>query len=364
MNTRRKLLLGTLATAGTLGGISKVVHAAPAKVVWRMGSSFPPALDTIHAGATRLSTLVKTLTNGEFQIDLLAAGEAGPPLAMLDAVQNGTVQCAHTAGYYYVNKNMALAFDTELPFGMNARQHNSWMYEGGGLELTRELYATFGVMNFPMGNTGAQMGGWFKKEIRTLDDMSGLKIRVPGIGGQVWKRMGAEPVALPGGEIVAAIKSGKIDAAEWTVPYDDDKLGLPEVAGHYYFPAWWEPSTQLSLLVGKKAWDALPEQYKAALSLASESVNQWMMAAYDARNPKVYKKIVGSGTRVHVFPNVLMINAHQNAFKIYDEEAAKNPSFKKIYESWKRFRGDITLWHGTAESAMQNFLSSWQTNVR
>ncbi len=364
MNQRRKLLLGTLASAGALAGAASPARAAGPKVVWKMGSSFPATLDTIYAGATRLSSLVKTLTNGEFQIDLLAAGEAGPPLAMLDAVQNGTVQCAHTAGYYYVGKNMALAFDTELPFGMNARQHNAWMYEGGGLELTRELYAGYGVVNFPAGNTGAQMGGWFKKEIRTLDDIAGLKMRVPGIGGQVWKRMGAEPISLPGGEIVAAIKSGKIDAAEWTVPYDDEKLGLPDVAGHYYFPAWWEPSTQLSILVGKKAWDALPELYKIAFSTASESVNQWMMAAYDSRNPKVYKKLVGSGTRVHVFPNTLMINAHQIAFKIYDEEAARNASFKKIYEPWKKFRGDITLWHSTAESAMQNFLSSWQTNVR
>jgi TRAP-type mannitol/chloroaromatic compound transport system substrate-binding protein len=364
MNARRQMLLGTLATAGALGGLTKPARAATPKVVWKMGSSFPAVLDTIYAGATRLSSLVKAMTNGEFQIDVLAAGEAGPPLTMLDAVQNGTVQCAHTAGYYYVNKNMALAFDTELPFGMNARQHNAWMYEGGGLELTRELYAPFGVMNFALGNTGAQMGGWFKKEIRTLDDINGLKIRIPGIGGQVWKRMGAEPVSLPGGEIVAAIKSGKIDAAEWTVPYDDDKLGLPEVAGNYYFPAWWEPSTQLSLLVGKKVWDPLPEQYKIAFNTACESVNQWMMAAYDARNPKAYKKLVSTGTRVQVFPNALMIGAHQVAFKIYDEEAAKNPSFKKVYEPWKKFRSDTTTWHSTAESAMQNFLSNWQTNVR
>jgi TRAP-type mannitol/chloroaromatic compound transport system substrate-binding protein len=363
MINRRQAILGGLSGATALA-LAAPPSKAAAKVTWRMGSSFPATLDTIYAGATRLASMVSAMTNGEFQITILPAGEAGPPLGMMDAVQKGTVECAHSAGYYYIGKNLALAFDTEVPFGLNARQHNSWMVEGGGLELTRELFATYGMLNFPLGNTGAQMGGWFKKEINSLDDIKGLKMRIPGIGGQVWKRMGAEPVALPGGEIVEALKSGKVDAAEWTVPYDDDKLGLPAVANYYYFPAWWEPSAQLSLFVGKKAWDALPDSYKAVLNTAAESVNQWMICAYDTRNPKVYKKLVGSGTKLNVFPNSLMINAHQIAFKLYDEEAAKNPQFKKIYDSWRKYRLDITAWHGTAEVAMQNFLTTWQTNAR
>jgi TRAP-type mannitol/chloroaromatic compound transport system substrate-binding protein len=362
MNSRRRFLAGSAAVAGVVVSASARAQSAP-KVTWKMGTSFPAILDTIHAAGPRLSQLVSKLTNGEFRIDILAAGEGAPPLGMFDAVQNGTLACAHTAGYYYVNKNLAFAFETGMPFGFSARQHNAWMYEFGGLDLTRELYGQSGIVNFPLGNTGAQMGGWFRKEVRGVEDVQGLRIRVPGIGGQVWKRLGAQPVALPGGEIVAALKDGKIDAAEWTVPYDDDKLGLPKVASHYYYPAWWEPSAQLSLFVNKKAWDALPEQYKIALSTACESVNQWMLAAYDTRNPAAYKKLVSVGTRIEAFPNSLLIGAHREAFALYEQEAAKNPSFKKIYQPWAKYRTDVNVWHGTSESAMQNFLKTWRSSV-
>jgi TRAP-type mannitol/chloroaromatic compound transport system substrate-binding protein len=349
MLSRRKFVAGSVAGIGALAATASRAQTNP-KVVWKMGTSFPTILDTIHAGGPRLSQLVSKLTNGEFRIETLNVGEGAAPLAMFDAVEKGTVTCAHTAGYYYVGKNLAFAFETGMPFGFSARQHNAWMYEFGGLDLTRELYAKHNIVNFPLGNTGAQMGGWFKKEVKSVEDVQGLRIRVPGIGGQVWKRLGAEPIALPGGEIVAALKENKIDAAEWTVPYDDEKLGLPKVASHYYYPAWWEPSAQLSLFVNKKAWDALPEQYKIALSVACESVNQWMLAAYDTRNPKAYKNLVSTGTRIESFPNSLMIGAHREAFALYQQEAAKNAEFKKIYEPWSKYRNDVNIWPGASES--------------
>jgi TRAP-type mannitol/chloroaromatic compound transport system substrate-binding protein len=234
------------------------------------------------------------------------------------------------------------------------------VYQGGGMELLRELFAQYNMVNFPMGNTGAQMGGWFNKEIRTVEDVKGLKIRIPGLGGEIWKRLGAEPLGLPGGEIIAAMADKRIEAAEWVGPYDDEKLGLAKLARFYYYPAWWEPSAALSLYVNKKAFDALPPAYQEAINVAAGYVNQSMMALYDARNPSAFKKLIGSGTRLQVFPNSFMIAAYRAAFSIFDGEAEKNPSFKKIYGPWKKYRNEINEWHRTAEASMTNFLANWK----
>ncbi len=346
------------AMAGLLPGIAGA-QDLPA-VSWRLTSSFPKSLDTIYGGAEQFARIVEAVTGGKFKISVSGPGEIVPGPGAFEAVQKGTVQCAHTAGYYFLNVNKALAFDTTLPFGMNQRQHNAWVYQGGGLELLRELFAQYNMVNFPMGNTGAQMGGWYNKEIRTLEDVKGLKIRIPGFGAEIWQRLGAAPVNLPGGEIAAALRDKKIDAGEWVGPYDDEKLGLPAVARFYYYPAWWEPSAALSLYVNKAAYDALPAQYKEVINVATGWVNQWMMAAYDSRNPAAFKKMIGSGTRLQLFPNTFMIAAYRAGFSIYDAEAKINPAFKKIYEPWKRSRAEINEWHKTAEAAMTNFLGNWR----
>ncbi len=359
---RRDFLAGGLGSVGTLAALASSTAAAqnlPA-VNWRLTSSFPKSLDTIYGGAEQFARIVESVTAGKFKISIIDNAAIAPAKNAFEAVQQGTAECAHTAGYYFLAVNKALAFDTTLPFGMNQRQHNAWVYQGGGLELLRDLFAQYSIVNFPMGNTGAQMGGWYNKEIRTLEDVKGLKIRIPGFGAEIWKRLGADPVSLPGGEIAAALREKKIDAGEWVGPYDDDKLGLPLVARFYYYPAWWEPSAALSLYVNKAAFDALPAPYKEAINVASGWVNQWMMAAYDTRNPTAYKRMIGSGTRVQLFPNSFMIAAFRGAFAIYDAEAAKNAAFKKIYDPWKRYRAEVNEWHKTAEGAMTNFLTNWR----
>jgi len=363
---RRDFLSG----AGAAGALSAATLAALAAgsasaqnlpaVNWRLTSSFPKSLDTIYGGAEQFARIIDAITGGRFKITVAGPGEIVPALGAFEAVQKGTVECTHTAGYYFPNINKALALDTTLPFGMNQRQHNAWVYTGGGLELLRGLFAQYNMVNFPMGNTGAQMGGWYNKEIRNVDDVKGLKIRIPGFGAEIWKKLGADPVSMPGGEIAAALRDKKIDAGEWVGPYDDEKLGLPLAARFYYYPAWWEPSATLSLYVNKAAYEALPPPYKEAISVATGWVNQWMMAAYDSRNPQVYKRMIGSGTRVQLFPNNFMIAAYRAAFAIYDAEAATNPAFKKIYEPWKRYRAEINEWHKTAEAAMTNFLGNWR----
>ena len=227
--------LGTVAAAGTLASVTaSTVHAQNLpNVTWRLTSSFPKSLDTIYGGAEQFARIIDAVTGGKFKISIVEAAAIAPAKNAFEAVQTGTVECAHTAGYYFLNVNKALAFDTTLPFGMNQRQHNAWVYQGGGLELLRDLFGQYNMVNFPMGNTGAQMGGWYNKEIRTLDDVKGLRIRIPGFGAEIWKRLGAAPVSLPGGEIAAALREKKIDAGEWVGPYDDDKLGLPAVARFY-----------------------------------------------------------------------------------------------------------------------------------
>lgn len=350
------------AGAGTLAAASAITANAQnlPQITWRLASSFPKALDTIYGGADEFAAAIDKLTASRFKITVAAPGEIVPALGNFEAVQKGTIQAAHTAGYYFLNVNKALAFDTTLPFGMNQRQHNAWVYQGGGMALLRELFAQYSIVNFPMGNTGAQMGGWYNKEIRSVEDVKGLKIRIPGFGGEIWKRLGAEPVGLPGGEIVNAIKDKKIDAAEWVGPYDDGKLGLPAVARYYFYPAWWEPSAALSLYVNKAAYEGLPPAYQEAIRVASESVNQWMMAAYDSRNPAAFKQMIGSGTRLQLFPNSLMIAAYRGALAIYDAESAANPAFKKLYGPWKKYKSEINEWHKTAEAAMSNFLANWK----
>ncbi|OYZ58586.1 MAG: ABC transporter substrate-binding protein [Hydrogenophilales bacterium 16-61-112] len=295
-------------------------------VRWRLASSFPKSLDTIYGAAETLSKRVAALTGGVF-----AAGDLVPGLQVLDAVGNGTAECGHSAGYYYVGKNLALAFDTAVPFGLTARQQNAWMYAGGGLELLRKLYAKYGVLQFPGGNTGTQMGGWFRNEIKSLADLKGLKMRIPGLGGKVMARLGAVPQTLPGGDIYPALERGALDAAEWVGPYDDEKLGFQKIAKHYYYPGWWEGGPQLSFYVNQASWRALPESYRQAFEVATAEANQLMLAQYDAKNPPALLRLVGQGVKLHPYPKDVMLAARRATFELYEEEAKINPDFAAIY---------------------------------
>ena len=342
------------AAAGALAAPA-IAQTLP-EVKWRCASSFPKSLDTIYGGGEVISKRVAELTSGKFQIRVFGAGEIVPAFGTVDAVQQGTVECTHTAGYYFVGKNKTFAFDTTVPFGMNQRQQNAWMYWGGGLKLQREFLKDYNIISFPAGNTGTQMGGWFKKQVKTVADLKGLKMRIAGLGGEVMARLGAIPQQLPGGDIYPALERGVIDAAEWVGPYDDEKLGFYKIAPNYYYPGWWEACSMYSMYVNIKEWEKLPKPYQAALETACYEANLDMMAEYDFKNPPALQRLVKNGVKLHAYSPEIMKAAQNAAFDLYEEEAAKNPSFKKIYEPWKKFRAEQFLWTRVAEKSLLDFM--------
>jgi TRAP-type mannitol/chloroaromatic compound transport system substrate-binding protein len=240
----------------------------------------------------------------------------------------------------------------------DARQLTGWMYHGGGMKLLREMFAQYNVVNFSGGNTGAQMGGWYRKEIKGIDDLKGLKIRIPGFGAEIFSQMGAVPQQLPGGEIYPALERGAIDAAEWTVPYDDEKLGFYKVAPFYYYPGWWEPGPQLSFYVNKEQWEKLPRPYQAAFEAASQEASVLMLAAYDAKNPPAVQRLIQAGVQMRRYPDDVLLRAYETAQKLYDEESAKNPTFKTIYESMRAFQQLSDAWLSISELPMANFMQA------
>src|SRR5438874_5871614 len=273
---RRKFLR----TAGVGGGaVATVALAAPAiaqsmpELKWRLASSFPKSLDTLYGAGEVFAKYIGEMTDNKFQIRVFAAGEIVPGLQVLDAVQNGTIEMGHSAGTYYVGKDPALAIDTALPFGTNARQQEAWIRWGGGRELLNDLYKDYNVYNLPCGNTSAQMGGWFRKEIKSVDDLKGLKFRIAGIAGQVCNKLGAVAQQIAGGDIYPALEKGTIDAAEWVGPYDDEKLGFQKVAQYYYYPGWWEGGAMLHNFINIAKWNSLPKHYQAIVHQASHVAN-------------------------------------------------------------------------------------------
>jgi len=355
----RRSLIKNAGIAGVLAaGIAPAVHAQGANVRWRMASSFPKSLDTIFGGADDIAKKVSEMSGGKFTISTHAAGELMPALGIVDGVQNGTVECGHTAPYYYFGKDETFGLGCAVPFGLNSRQLTAWFYDGNGMKLMREFYKGYNIINFPAGNTGAQMGGWYRKEIKSVEDIKGLKFRVGGFGGAVIRRMGGVPTSIPGGEVYQALEKGTIDAAEWVGPYDDQKLGFNKVAPFYYYPGWWEGGAQLDLFVNEKAYAALPAEYKTMLAMAASYSHVNMQAKYDARNPKALKLIVGAGTKVLPFPNDVMDLAFKEAMAYYEELRAKNPKWKKVYDDYAAFRRDENLWFRFTEARFDNFMQS------
>ncbi|WP_353931148.1 TRAP transporter substrate-binding protein [Okeanomitos corallinicola TIOX110] len=325
------------------------------RVRWRMTTSWTKTLGT-YIGAETIAKRVKEMTDGRFTITPFAAGEIVPGLQVLDAVQSGTVECGHTASYYYIGKNPALAFATTVPFGLNAQQQNAWLYHGGGLEAIQKIYSDFQIINFPAGNTGTQMGGWFKKEIKSVADLQGLKMRIPGLGGEVMSRLGVNVQVLPGGEIYLALDRGAIDAAEWVGPYDDEKLGLNKAAQFYYYPGWWEPGPTLDVLVNLNAWNKLPKEYQEIFKTATFEANMNMLNEYDALNGEALTRLLAGGTKLTPYSQEIMQAAQKNAFEIYEENASKDATFKQLYEQWKKFREQIYNWNRINELSYGNFV--------
>jgi TRAP-type mannitol/chloroaromatic compound transport system substrate-binding protein len=326
---------------------------------WQMATSWPPSLDTIFGGAQVLADRVAALTGGKFKISPRAAGEVAPPLEVLDVVSQGAVQCGHTASYYYIGKSPVLAFGTTVPFGLTAQQQNAWLYEGGGLAKLQEIYAKkFNLIQFPAGNSGMQMGGWFRKEVSTLNDLKGLKMRIPGLGGQVMAKLGVTVQTLGGGEIFQALQTGAIDASEWVGPYDDEKLGLNKIAKFYYYPGWWEPGSTFELQINLNEWNKLPLQYQDVIKTAAYEANATMLARYDARNNQALQRLLNSGVQLRPYSEEILRAAEKAAFALYDDFAAQDPDFKAVYQEWQQFRDRISAWDKLNQGSFTNFVYS------
>lgn len=354
---KRRTFLRKTAAGIAVGAVTTPAFAqSQPQIHWRMASSYPKSLDTLYGAAELIVNRVASATDGKFRIRLFAAGEIVPGLQVLDAVQNGTIECGQTAPYYYVGKDPAFAFATALPFGLNARQQNAWMYYGGGIEAMAGLFADYGCIQFPAGNTGAQMGGWYRKEIQGVEDLKGLKMRIGGLGGQVLAKLGVVPQQIAGGEVYQSLERGTIDAVEWVGPYDDEKLGFHKVARYYYYPGWWEGGPQLSVIVNIKKWAELPKSYQAVFEAACAEANVHMVARYDAGNPAALRRLVAAGAELRAFPQPVMEACLDAANELYNELSDKSANFKRIFTDWNRFRADQFLWFRVAESTYDSFV--------
>ena len=352
----RRSLIKQAGLAGVLAaGVAPAVHAQ-ATVRWRLASSFPKSLDTIFGAADVFARHVKAMSGGKFEVSVHAAGEIMPAFGVVDGVQQGSIELCHTAPYYFFGKDETFALGCAIPFGLNSRQMTAWMFEGNGLKLMREFYAKYNIVNFPGGNTGSQMGGWYRKEIKSLADIKGMKMRIGGFGGKVLERIGGVPQNIPGGDIYPALEKGTIDSAEWVGPYDDLKLGFNKVAPYYYYPGWWEGGPELDFFINNKAFDALPAEYKAIVEAASAAAHVDMQAKYDARNPAALKQLVGAGTKLRAFPKDVMNAAFKASMEFYEELNTKNESWKKVYADYSKFRAEQNLWFRFTEAGFDGFM--------
>ena len=353
---RRRLLKVAGATAVT-GAVSAPAIAQSAPTIkWRLTTTFPKTLDTLYGACDLLAKTVADLSDQKFQITVHGPGEIVPPFQVFDAVANNTVEMGNTASYYYIGKDLAFAFGTAVPFGLNTRQMNSWLAYGGGLDLLNELYGTFGMMAIPFGNTTAQMGGWFRKEIKTIDDLSGLKFRVGGMAGMVLSKLGVVPQQLPPGDIYPALEKGTIDAAEWIGPYDDEKLGFLKVAPYYYYPGWWEGCANGFLYINVTKWNELPKPYQAMVTAACAVAAGDLTAKYDAYNARAIKKLVANGAQLRPFSPEILDASFKATNELYAEIGAKNERFKKLHDSMMAFRLEQYQWDQVCEATYDNYL--------
>jgi TRAP-type mannitol/chloroaromatic compound transport system substrate-binding protein len=349
-----------LKTAGV--GLATAAVASPAiaqsmpELKWRMTASWPKALDTLYGGAVILAKAVAEATDNKFQIQTFAGGEIVPALQALDATSNGTVEMGHTAPYYYFGKDPTFAFGASVAFGPNQRLNQGWYYQGGGRETLDEFYKKYNVVGLLAGNTGCQMGGWFRKPIESVNDLKGLKFRIGGFPGRVIAKLGGVPTSIAGGDIYPSLEKGTIDAAEWVGPYDDEKLGFYKVAKHYYYPGWWEGGTMLACFVNLDKWNALPKHYQAVLEHASAYANSWMISKYDQLNPAALRRLLAGGTQLHAFSPAIMEACFKAAHELHDEISKTNAGFKKVYDSMNAFMKPGFSWFQVAELNYDSFM--------
>jgi TRAP-type mannitol/chloroaromatic compound transport system substrate-binding protein len=355
MKRRQFLKVAGASAAATAIAAPAIAQSMP-EIKWRLTSSFPKSLDTIFGASETFAKAVAEATDNKFQIQVFAAGEIVPGLQAADAVTNATVEMCHTASYYYFGKDPTFAFGTAVPFGMNQRMVDAWNYFGGGIDLMNDFYKKFNIIAFPAGNTGAQMGGWFRKEIKSVDDLKGLKMRIGGFAGRTMAKLGVVPQQLAGGDIYPALEKGTLDACEWVGPYDDEKLGFQKVAPFYYYPGWWEGGPMLHNMINIGKWNELPKNYQSIIQSASHVANTWMQAKYDAQNPAALKRLVAGGAKLQPFSAAILDASFKAANEVYDETTKANADFKKVHDSYMAFRNDQYLWWQVAEYSFDTYM--------
>jgi TRAP-type mannitol/chloroaromatic compound transport system substrate-binding protein len=355
MKRRNFLTTAAVGAAATSLAAPALAQEAPA-VSWRLTSGFPKSLDTIYGAAETFAKIVSDATDGKFQIQSFPAGEIVPMPEAADAVANNVVEMTHTASYYYWGKDPAYALGTAVPFGLNVRGINAWYYHGGGIDMMNAFYAKQGLIGFPGGNTGVQMGGWWRKEITSVADLAGVKMRIGGMGGKVMEALGVVPQQIPGGDIYPALERGTIDAAEWVGPYDDEKLGLNKVAPYYYYPGFWEGGPTLSFMINLEKFNALPANYQAIVKTAAATANLDMMANYDSKNPAALRSLIAGGAQLRPYPEDVLVAGFEAANALYAELSATNADFKTIFESQQAFRNEANLWNQVAELTFDSFM--------
>jgi TRAP-type mannitol/chloroaromatic compound transport system substrate-binding protein len=355
----RRSIIKHAGIAGVLAaGISPAVHAQAA-VRWRLASSFPKSLDTIFGSAEKFSQTVKALSGGKFEVSVHPAGELMPAFGVVDALEKDTIEMAQTAAYYFAGKDPIFSMSCAVPFALTALQNQAWKDHGGGRKLLNDFFAKYNFNILSSGNTTTQMGGWYRKEIKTAEDLKGLKMRLGGgIFGEAMAKLGVVAQSLPAGEIYQALEKGTLDAAEFVGPYDDEKLGFNKVAPYYYYPGWWEGGADLEFFINNKAFAKLSDENKAIVHAAAAVAATDMTAKYGAQNPVALKRLVASGTKLTAFPKAVIDAGFKTSMQVYAEHVAKSPEFKKIYDSMRAFQRDQILWNRASEFPYNQYMNS------
>jgi len=354
----RRSLIKNAGIAGVLAaGAAPAVHAQAA-VRWRLASSFPRSLDTIFGSAEKLSQTVKALSGGKFEISVHPAGELMPAFGVVDALQGDNIEMAQTAAYYFTGKDPAFAFSCAVPFGLTARQNTAWKLYGNGGKLMDEFFAQYNFKTASAGNTGTQMGGWYRKEIKTVNDLKGLKMRMGGgVFGEGMAKLGVVSQNLPAGDVYQALEKGTLDAAEFVGPHDDQKLGFNKVAPFYYYPGWWEGGADLEFFINVKKYNALSAENKAILDAAMAVAATDMTAKYDTYNPIALKKLVAEKTQLKAFPKAVIDAGFKACMEVFAEHEAKSPVFKKIHQDMRAFQRDQILWNRFSEFPFNQYMN-------
>ncbi|MCX7933090.1 MAG: TRAP transporter substrate-binding protein DctP [Rhodovarius sp.] len=351
----RRRILGAAAAAPVALATPALAQTAMPEVRWRVQSSFPRVFDVLYGTLERIAARVAQLTENRFRLQVFPAGEIVGGLQVLDAVQAGTIEAGHTASYYYIGKDISFAPFTAMTFGLNFRQMSAWFRHGGGNQLANELFREYNIYGITAGDTGAQMGGWFRNEIRSLQDLQGLKFRITGLAGQLFTRLGAAPTLIAPADIYPSLERGVIDAAEFVGPHDDERANYVRVARFYYAPGFWEPGARLHFMANLRAWNALPDLYRHAVEVACAEADADMTSRYDHLNPQALRRLIAAGAQLRFWPREILQAAWNANEALINDLSQQNPRFRRIMESYRAFRGEMYQWHRIVENSFDNF---------